>query len=126
MIAFCGVPCNECPAYVATQAGDPVALNQVLAEWRAYFDAPHLAVADILCDGCQARDGRLNGYCQHCPMRPCALDRNVSTCAHCDDYPCAALARMLALCDDLEGFFGYARQARATLEGIRAKGEISS
>ncbi len=121
MIAFCGVSCSHCPAYVATQANEPSALEDVLVEWRAYFDAPHLTVRDILCDGCQTQGGRLNGYCQHCKMRPCALGRDVPTCAHCDEYPCPDLQRMLTLCDDLEGFFAYARPARATLEGIRAR-----
>lgn len=119
--AFCGIACRDCPAYVATQAGDRQALEQVLVEWRTYFQAPHLVVADILCDGCQARDGRLNGYCQHCAIRPCALERGLSTCAWCDQYPCAQLERLLSLCDKLEGFFGYSRPARATLEALRTR-----
>jgi hypothetical protein len=119
--AFCGIACRYCPASVATQAGDRQALEQVLVEWRAYFQAPHLVVADILCDGCQSRDGRLNGYCQHCPIRPCSLERGLSTCAQCDRYPCAQLERLLSLCDKLEGFFGYGRPARATLEALRTR-----
>ncbi len=121
-IAFCGVSCSECPAYVATQADDHEALEHVLGKWRAYFHAPHLVVADILCDSCQMKGGRLNGYCQHCAIRPCALERGVSTCAQCDQYPCAELERLLGLCDKLEGFFGYARPARATLDSLRARG----
>jgi hypothetical protein len=120
-IAFCGVACGDCPAYIATQAGDPAALEQVLVEWRAYFKAPHLVVADIVCDGCQTRGGRLNGYCQHCAIRPCALERSLSSCALCDEYACAQLERFLSLCDKLEGFFGYAGSARATLDSKRAQ-----
>jgi hypothetical protein len=118
-IAFCGVSCGVCPAYVATRAGDADALEQVLVEWQAYFHASNLVVADILCDGCQARGGRLNGYCQYCAIRSCALERGVSTCAECDEYACAQLERLLSLCDTLEGFFGYARTARATLDSLR-------
>jgi hypothetical protein len=120
LIAFCGVSCEQCPAYVATQAGDEPLLAEVLAEWRAFFQAPHITLADILCDGCPTEGGRLNGYCRQCAIRPCALGRGLSSCAHCDDYACDELSRLLDLCDNLEGFFGYARQARATLEGIRA------
>ena len=34
MIAYCGLVCSDCQAYVATQANDPAALERVAAEWR--------------------------------------------------------------------------------------------
>ena len=42
MIAFCGIICSDCPAYLATQADDRDALEQVLAHWREDFDVPHI------------------------------------------------------------------------------------
>jgi hypothetical protein len=121
MIAYCGVTCTDCPAYRATQANDHDALQQVLTHWRAYFNAPHLTVEDIICDGCLTRDGRLSGYCLQCEIRPCAVARDVTSCAYCDEYACDKLERLLGICDTLEGFFGYARKARATLDGIYAE-----
>lgn len=120
MIACCGLPCGDCPAYIASQAGDQEMLQQVLAEWREAFDAPHLVVADILCDGCLPGDGRLCGYCRHCRIRPCAMARQLPNCAHCDEYACDELEHLLAICDQQEGFFRYSRRARPTLEAIRA------
>lgn len=119
MIAFCGVICTECQAYIATRADDRDALDQVAAGWREYFDAPELTVEDILCDGCLTRGGRLTGYCQQCKIRACAVARGVTNCAHCAEYVCEKLERFLGVCDKLEGFFGFGRKARATLDGIR-------
>ncbi len=121
IVACCGLPCSGCPAYLATQAGDQELLQQVLVEWREAFDAPHLTVDDILCDGCMPGDGRLNGYCRHCRIRPCATERSLANCAHCEEYACAELERLLAICEKQEGVFRYARRARHTLEAIRAE-----
>jgi hypothetical protein len=120
MIAFCGVTCTDCQAYVATQADDRDALQEVLAHWSAYFDRPDLTVEDIICDGCLTSDGRLNGYCQQCKIRPCAVTQGVTNCAYCDEYICDKLERSLSVCDKETGFFSFVRGARATLEGIRA------
>lgn len=117
MLAYCGLACDHCPAYQATQSGNRAALETVLIYWRETYNAPHLTVADIVCDGCQA-DGRLNGYCSRCSVRSCARAQGVSSCAFCSDYPCAELERMLCVCERQHGFFGYARAARANLERI--------
>jgi hypothetical protein len=120
IIAYCGLPCGDCPAYQATQSGDSGLLNRVLVQWREAFDAPHLTVADILCDGCRPVGGRLCGYCRHCRIRPCAMAREVPNCGHCEQYACDELERLLSICDQQEGFFSYARRARTTLEAVRA------
>jgi hypothetical protein len=121
MVAFCGVICNDCPAFLATQANDHVALERVLALWSEEFTAPDITVEDIICDGCLTPEGRLNGYCQHCAIRPCGMTRGVTNCAYCDEYACDKLERLLGICDTQKGVFGYARQARVTLDGIRAE-----
>ena len=43
---------------------------------------------NVRCDGCAA-DGRLAD--NECPIRPCAIAREVENCAFCDDYPCEML-----------------------------------
>lgn len=113
LIAYCGLVCNECPAYVATQANDPAELERVAAMWREEFNAPDITAESILCDGC-ILPGRKSGYCAQCQIRPCAMARNVANCAHCDEY-----ARPGG-CETLEGFLGFAPEARAVLEGIHA------
>lgn len=42
MIAYCGLVCTNCPAYVATQADDRDALEKVAAQWREQFNSPEI------------------------------------------------------------------------------------
>ena len=110
IIAYCGLICTECPAYVATQANDHAALEEVAAQWREEFDAPELTAKSVICDGCLGVAGRKFGHCSKCEIRACAMGRAVLNCAHCDDYGC----------ETISGFFGYVPEAKATLDGIRA------
>ena len=111
IIAYCGLNCAGCPAYGATQTGDPAELECVAAEWREAFNMPDLTAESVICDGCLSRQGgRLSGYCATCAIRACGVARGVANCAHCDDYAC----------DKLTGFWEQAPEARANLEQIRA------
>ena len=89
IIAYCGLNCSECPAYIATQSGDPAALEKVAAQWREAFNMPDLTAESVICDGClQTNAGRLSGYCATCAIRACAVERGFLTCAECDIFPC--------------------------------------
>ncbi len=110
IIAYCGLVCTECAAYLATQADDWAALEQVAAQWAKEFDAPDITAESIVCDGCLTDMGRKCGHCYECDVRACAMARDVANCAHCDEYACQTL----------ESFFGFVPSARATLEGVRA------
>jgi hypothetical protein len=110
MIAYCGLVCTDCPAYVATQADDRSALERVAAQWREEFDAPNITAGWVICDGCLGTAGHKCGHCSECDIRACAMALNVANCAHCADYAC----------DRLEGFFGFVPDARTLLDGIRA------
>jgi hypothetical protein len=112
IVAYCGLVCSDCPAYIATQSNDPAALEQVAAQWREQFGWSNLTADMILCDGCLgANGGRLSNYCGVCEIRACALERGVVNCAHCADYACA----------QLEGFFANAVDARTVLDDIRRR-----
>jgi hypothetical protein len=113
IIAYCGLNCSGCPAYVATQSGDPAELERVAAEWREAFNMADITAESVICDGCLASaadGGRLSGYCATCAIRACAVERGVVNCAHCAGYPC----------DNLTGFWVHAPEAQATLEQIHA------
>ncbi len=111
MIAYCGLVCSECPAYIATQADDRAALEQVAAQWREEYEAPTITVESVICDGCLGTTGRKCSHCSECNVRACAMGRAVVNCAHCDDYGC----------ETITGFFGFVPEAKATLDGIRAR-----
>lgn len=108
MIAYCGLVCTDCPAYIATQAGDRAALERVAAQWREEFSAPDITVESIICDGCLVH-GRKCSHCFECEIRACGLERAVANCAHCSDYAC----------EKLNSFFGFVPDARATLDAVR-------
>lgn len=111
MIAVCGLDCAKCEAYLATQANDEAAKERVAAKWRKEYDAPHIDVAYVTCDGCLAFDGRLGGHCIECEIRACGVERGLPNCAHCPEYDS---------CKKLAGFFEFVPQVRATLDEIRA------
>lgn len=91
MIAYCGINCTACDAYLATQANDRAAQGALLEKWRVEYDAPEMTLAAVTCDGCTST-GRLGGYCNECPMHACGAEKDVQNCASCDDYEdCATL-----------------------------------
>ncbi|HZW03125.1 MAG TPA: DUF3795 domain-containing protein [Anaerolineaceae bacterium] len=108
-IAACGLDCGNCKAYLATQAGDLEAIEQIAAEGRATFNNPAIDAAYVMCDGCASMSGRLGGYCGECAVRACCLQRGYANCAQCPDYACTELAGLLA----------QIPEARARLEAIR-------
>ncbi len=108
VIAYCGLVCTDCPAYIATQADDRAALEQVAAQWREEYGAPDMTGESIMCDGCIV-EGRKCSHCAECEIRACGIARGVVNCAHCDDYGC----------EKIEGFFGFVPDARAVLEAVR-------
>ena len=74
IIAYCGLVCTDCAAYVATQANDRQALERVAVEWRETFNAADITADSIACDGCVGSNGgRLCDHCYVCEIRSCDL-----------------------------------------------------
>jgi hypothetical protein len=109
IIAYCGLICTDCPAYVATQANDKAALEQVAAQWRKEYNAPNITVESVICDGCLTDNGRKCSHCAECNIRACGVERGVVNCAYCTEYAC----------NKLDKFFGFVLDARTVLDGIR-------
>ena len=109
MIAYCGLICTDCGAYIATQANDPAAIRRVRDQWRKEYNAPTMSEDDVTCDGCLV-EGLKCSHCAECEIRACGVARGVANCAHCADYAC----------DKLEGFFGFVPDARRVLDEIRS------
>lgn len=108
MIAYCGLDCAVCPAYIATQANDLAAQEQLLAKWRVEFNSPEMDMSAVICDRCNST-GRHGGYCAFCELRACAIERGLANCAPCADYGCAKMQTIT----------GVNEQALNTLEAIR-------
>jgi hypothetical protein len=94
MIAYCGLDCGKCDAFLATQANDLERMKRIAERWTRELKTD-FTTQDILCDGCRSQ--RISGWCQRiCLIRPCAKQRSLETCAYCDDYQCEKLERFLS------------------------------
>lgn len=111
MIAYCGLVCTNCEAYVATQANDMATLERMAKKAREEYGMSDATAEATMCDGCLSNSDRMCGHCAQCQIRACAVGRGMVNCAHCTDYTC----------EKLENFFGMAPDARTTLDGIRAR-----
>jgi hypothetical protein len=85
-IAYCGLNCIECPAYIAKQTNDQELREKTAKAWSG----PGFTVEPIQvnCEGCHST-GEVFFHCHECNVRKCAIEKGVNTCAECGDYPCA-------------------------------------
>lgn len=108
MIAYCGLDCSRCPAYRALRYDDDELRSSTAEQWSEEFGT-EFEPEDINCSGCASTDEPKVGYCSECPIRLCAMDRGLGTCAECRDYPCRSLL----------DFFDMVPDARKKLESLR-------
>jgi hypothetical protein len=108
MIAFCGLNCAECPAFIATQKDDDKEKEKVAKVWSKEFKC-EIKPEDIKCDGCLERSGRVFSHCKVCEIRKYGQEKEVKNCAYCDDYAC----------EKLTNFFNMALEAKTALTEIR-------
>ena len=81
-VAYCGLDCEQCDAYVATQNDDQALREKTAKKWSE-MNGVTITPEMINCDGCR-KDGRKTPYCESlCPVRQCALGRKVETCGAC-------------------------------------------
>jgi hypothetical protein len=111
MIAYCGIVCTECPAFIATQQNDDAKRKQVAEMWSKQYKMP-VKPEDINCDGCISGGKRLLNYCAICEIRKCGQGKGVINCAYCHDYGCEKLTKFFAIAPS---------EAKASLEKIRKK-----
>ncbi len=94
LIAYCGLDCALCPAYIAHKNNDDSLRIKTAAEWSKMFNV-ELKPEETNCDGCTVV-GRHIAYCDSmCEIRKCAMDRKIINCAYCDKYACEALDAFL-------------------------------
>lgn len=109
ILAYCGIRCSECPAYVATQSGDRAALAEAAEIFRTQYGVADATAENVLCDGCPSDTGRHAGEVPGCPIRACARGRDLPHCAACNEYVCGTLAQ----------FLRSHPKERATLDALR-------
>ncbi len=109
MIAYCGILCSDCPAYLATHRDDDDQRRMVAERWSREYGT-EIKPEDINCGGCLPGQAIYFSHCSVCDIRACGLGRGVDNCAYCDDFAC----------ERLEGFFKLVPEARSRLVGIRS------
>ncbi len=83
-IAYCGLDCEKCDAYLATIHDDQALREKTAKLWAELNNAPILP-EHINCRGCRA-EGIKTVFCEQlCRIRPCALKKGVTTCGGCPD-----------------------------------------
>ncbi len=108
MTGYCGLNCEQCEAFIATQKNDDALRVQVAEEWAKRYNAP-IKPEHINCTGCKSA-GVKTYYCEQlCEIRKCATGKALQTCAECSDYVCALLKPLLEA----------APQAKRTLDALR-------
>jgi hypothetical protein len=95
-LALCGLDCSACPIRLATVESDPAkktALREEVCSVCRSLVGIEYAIGDITdCDGCRGTDtGRLFSGCRRCEIRKCAMEKELTSCAFCGDYPCGRL-----------------------------------
>ncbi len=84
LIAYCGMDCRQCDAYVATVNDDWELRERTATAWSE-MNGVTIYPEQINCRGCRS-DGIKCAYCQNnCPIRRCAVDRGIYSCGECDE-----------------------------------------
>ena len=84
LIAYCGLDCGKCDAYIATITDDQ-ALREKTAKIWSEWNHVTILPEHIHCEGCRTK-GKKFVYCEAlCPVRQCALKKEVGTCGDCSD-----------------------------------------
>ena len=96
LIAYCGLDCETCEAYIATQNDDD-ALRRKVAKLWSELNGVEITPEMINCDGCRV-DGRKTVYCDSlCPIRKCARSKDYSTCGDCSELDsCQKVAMVIS------------------------------
>lgn len=97
---YCGGLCETCPRYFLSLEEDPAKLLPIQTVIAAYEKTMWGIEADPAefgsCQGCKS-GGKLTSYCEICEIRQCAMEKGMTTCAHCPEYPdCAHVQLFLS------------------------------
>ena len=84
MIAYCGIDCAQCGAYLAHKNNDQPLREKTAAEWTKMHNFNF--TADMInCTSCKGTGVQI-GHCSSCEMRKCAIGKGVADCGACVDF----------------------------------------
>ena len=105
LIAYCGLDCEACEARIATINKDEALREKVAEKWSALNGVP-ITAEMIHCEGCRIH-GVKTPYCDSlCPIRQCALAKQMETCGSCGEK---------AACEKLGAIVRNSEEARKNM-----------
>ncbi len=96
LIAYCGLDCEKCDAYIATATDDQELREKTATLWTKLNNTP-IDPEDINCEGCRA-DGEKAVFCDSlCAIRQCARGKGMNTCGDCPELErCPTVAKVIS------------------------------
>lgn len=85
-MSMCGYRCDQCKANGdnIVEKDERDAISRV---WHKYYDIT-IEPIEIYCDGCNCMAKDADRMDSDCPVRACVLNRDINSCAECDEWPC--------------------------------------
>ena len=82
LIAYCGLDCERCEAWIATERNDDALREKVARSWS---ELNHVEITPqmIHCTGCRMPGAKTPYSDSLCPIRRCAQSRGAETCGNC-------------------------------------------
>ena len=112
-IAYCGLNCEMCEARIATINNDD-ALRAKVAKLWSELNGVEITPDMINCEGCRI-GGVKTPYCDTlCPIRQCALGKEIGTCGNCAE---------VRTCEKADMILGNNEEARRNL-GISDEADV--
>lgn len=103
-VAYCGLFCESCGVYIATQNKDDKELERIAQKMKTKKE-------DIPCEGCRSKV--LSLHCRSCKYREYAQNKEIDNCEECHDFPC----------DELREFQGQMPHRAELFESARFRKE---
>ncbi|MBQ8957178.1 MAG: DUF3795 domain-containing protein [Bacteroidales bacterium] len=94
MIAYCGLNCEKCDAYIATKHNDQALREKTAKRWSEWN---HITILpeQINCEGCRM-DGKKTVFCESlCQIRQCAMKKDFETCGDCGELKRCKIVEMV-------------------------------
>ena len=112
-IAYCGLDCTKCDAYIATLSNDNVLRKKTAKLWSEMNNAP-ITAEMISCRG-RRENGIKTTYCESmCQIWQCALQKKTSTCAECS---------LIEMCETVKPVLANSAEAQENIKMLKQKSE---
>lgn len=84
-LAYCGLYCLQCSFRTTSETNN----RKHLESMPERYDAKKaMTNEECACEGCKGEN-----VCGPCDIQDCAVDRNLVSCADCNEFPCSYITR---------------------------------